>query len=1108
MASLLPLKKPVGFCLQETAPFLRPEIPIWVSGSEGERQEIETIHTNEYEHEVTIKITSQQQSNQNHGGKMKRFVQFLSVMVLILFVGVSMMTAQGVTFTGGPTITLPSPAANGGFAWGDVNGDGVLDVFVRQNNVLINNILSFSPLPNNGLPGALDAVGVAFADFNGDGRPDVFEVTQGTVVPTIWLDNGGGTYVQMTATGDLATAGALGNTFCGISAGDIDHSGYLSLAWAGGPITGGGGPTVPGGGIWLLKGGPSGFTNIGRGATAANLAIDTILTYEPWNLSFCDANNDSYSDLLMTSFRQGFSRFNSGTSASRKGSILFVNDGTGKFRIPNSATLGRTIYSLDSISAGVFYSSTKADSGIVVDDTVRHFEAIGHTVGDFNNDGIMDIVFASNGANNLDGVRVARNVVIVYGKGDGTFTYAWNGTNRVATNGLPVTSYIRAWGSGDYNNDGNLDVIASDATNGLFRNNGDGTFTNVTTTDNVGIPATLWRSVALVDANADGFLDVFLYTGTASALRINGGNTNNWIGFKPSGAGNNKSAIGAVFTVYTGATKQVRMIKAEAGAAGFGGDLWANFGIGSSTSIDSLVVQWPDGLRQTFAGSTLLVDRYWTVIEGTEIPATPVLASPANNTVDLLGNINLQWEAGGAGALHYQVQVSKDSTFASNVVVNDSAVTGTSKNISVGLATVYFWRVRGNNAGFIGSWSSTFKFSTFMQPATVVPAQLWPLPSAIDVPAITELRCSKTFDASQYQWQVATDIGFTTLIYDAATDDTSTTIGPLVQSGKYYWKVKGVNALGASEYSKIDSFLIMTAPGVPVLASPASNQPSVPVTNVMLTWRKQVLAYNYIIQYWTASSAQGLIIEIDTVGTDTTLLVPTLQTLQKYYWKVLAYNPGGSSAFSAVDSFTTIVPVPTPTTLVSPRSTTGEMRQTTFVWRASMFATTYRILVATNNVFSPAATVVDMVVNDTTTTLSTVLAANTRHYWKVSCININGVSAFSGLASFTTGTIVGIEQFAELPRDFALRQNYPNPFNPTTSIAYDLPKDAHVKITIYDMLGRAVTTLVDGVQSANRHSVEWNPSHLTSGVYFCRFEAQSTDGSGNFTAVRKLLYMK
>jgi hypothetical protein len=74
------------------------------------------------------------------------------------------------------------------------------------------------------------------------------------------------------------------------------------------------------------------------------------------------------------------------------------------------------------------------------------------------------------------------------------------------------------------------------------------------------------------------------------------------------------------------------------------------------------------------------------------------------------------------------------------------------------------------------------------------------------------------------------------------------------------------------------------------------------------------------------------------------------------------------------------------------------------------------------------------------------------------------------------------------PDVFALSQNYPNPFNPTTRFSYDIPKTTRVKIVIYDVLGREVETLVDGMKPAGRYTIEFNASRLSSGLYFCNMQ--------------------
>jgi len=88
------------------------------------------------------------------------------------------------------------------------------------------------------------------------------------------------------------------------------------------------------------------------------------------------------------------------------------------------------------------------------------------------------------------------------------------------------------------------------------------------------------------------------------------------------------------------------------------------------------------------------------------------------------------------------------------------------------------------------------------------------------------------------------------------------------------------------------------------------------------------------------------------------------------------------------------------------------------------------------------------------------------------------------------------------PKSFSLSQNYPNPFNPSTIIGYQLPTKALVTLKVYDVLGREVETLVNAGQTAGIHSVTFDASGLSSGVYFYRVQA------GTFTETKKLMVLK
>lgn len=102
------------------------------------------------------------------------------------------------------------------------------------------------------------------------------------------------------------------------------------------------------------------------------------------------------------------------------------------------------------------------------------------------------------------------------------------------------------------------------------------------------------------------------------------------------------------------------------------------------------------------------------------------------------------------------------------------------------------------------------------------------------------------------------------------------------------------------------------------------------------------------------------------------------------------------------------------------------------------------------------------------------------------------VSSFRSDAAFVTAA----------PEEYSVSQNYPNPFNPTTEIRFALPEPSHVRLSVYDMLGREVSRPADEQMDAGYHSVTWNASNVSSGVYIYRLSA------GDFVQVKRMVVMK
>jgi hypothetical protein len=155
-------------------------------------------------------------------------------------------------------------------------------------------------------------------------------------------------------------------------------------------------------------------------------------------------------------------------------------------------------------------------------------------------------------------------------------------------------------------------------------------------------------------------------------------------------------------------------------------------------------------------------------------------------------------------------------------------------------------------------------------------------------------------------------------------------------------------------------------------------------------------------------------------------------------------------------------------------------------------------------------------------------AYSTKHnYWAALNVSNNYKSDFIGenvacirdkdekmLYAFYPEAVVGIDEEDEVSflSKFELLQNYPNPFNPITNIEYYIPRSSNVELTIYNILGQKVASLVSEKQQMGKYIVKWNASKHSSGMYFYKLTAQQTDGKKNmvtnFTQIKKLVVIK
>ncbi|MBU0580996.1 MAG: T9SS type A sorting domain-containing protein, partial [Candidatus Margulisbacteria bacterium] len=108
-----------------------------------------------------------------------------------------------------------------------------------------------------------------------------------------------------------------------------------------------------------------------------------------------------------------------------------------------------------------------------------------------------------------------------------------------------------------------------------------------------------------------------------------------------------------------------------------------------------------------------------------------------------------------------------------------------------------------------------------------------------------------------------------------------------------------------------------------------------------------------------------------------------------------------------------------------------------------------------------------------------------------------------GVYKSTSSVITSVDNnISFTPAYISLGQNYPNPFNPTTTIKYSIPKNDFVNLTIYDILGKAIKTLVNEEKPAGGYEVNFDASNLSSGVYLYKLQ------TGSYTQVKKLMLLK
>ncbi|MGB2957977.1 MAG: fibronectin type III domain-containing protein, partial [Bacteroidota bacterium] len=388
-------------------------------------------------------------------------------------------------------------------------------------------------------------------------------------------------------------------------------------------------------------------------------------------------------------------------------------------------------------------------------------------------------------------------------------------------------------------------------------------------------------------------------------------------------------------------------------------------------------------------------------------PEVPLLAAPADETLDGPLTTNLSWNIAG-GADSYTLQVSVDSTFATlNIDVSD--ITGTSYLVS-GLSreTRYHWRVNASNGIGTSGWSETWSFGTIPQPPST-PTPLQPPDGATDVVHIPTFEWSKPEKAYTYDFQLSVltpkwDEDWPDIDITGLTDTAFVSTLDLYGGTVYYWHVRAVNAGGTSSWSTEPMFTtLLEAPIAPMPYSPDNGATGVAPGLLLIGWYAATdnPADSFRLQ---VSKDPGFVAPVvDRSGiTGTETIVTGLDNNYTYYWRVNGTNVVGTGPWSEVWNFTTEDGPPEPPTLASPLDGTSDLGLLpTFVWHPGVAATSYDLQVSTNASFT-SSVINEKGIVDTSDTVTTPLSTSTTYYWRVRSVNDLGTSSWTGGWSFTT----------------------------------------------------------------------------------------------------------
>ncbi len=492
--------------------------------------------------------------------------------------------------------------------------------------------------------------------------------------------------------------------------------------------------------------------------------------------------------------------------------------------------------------------------------------------------------------------------------------------------------------------------------------------------------------------------------------------------------------------------------------------------------------------------------------DAASVPDAPTgLAATASGQTSIVLSWAVPSNDGGATVTGYQIEMSTDAGANwSDLVANteSSATTYTHTGIPEGATRHYrVYAINSIGASDPSNVANATTGAAITRPGA--PAELTATASGR-----TQIHLSWTAPANNggtaitgYRIEISPDAGSNWSDLAANTESSATTYTHtgLPESATRHYRVYAINSVGES--ADPSNVANATTDALSVPDAPTKLTASVSgETEINLSWTAPVddggaTISGYQIEGSADAGETWADLVADTETTTTTYTHTGLQPGSTHHYRIRAINSVGAGDPSNVAHATTVILVSAPGVPVNVEAQADGQDAINLSWSAPLedggsAVTGYQVEVSED-----AGAIWQTLAEDVTATSyrhTQLSSGSTRHY-RILARNAVGLSTPSMVVTATTDEdrMTSIESWEEeIPTDFSLEQNYPNPFNPSTAIEFSLTRTGQVTLTVYDLLGQKVQTLLDGVQPAGRHSVLFSGSGLASDTYLYVLQTQ------------------